>query len=111
MVSVPDDATPGMFAGDLFLALAAQGRLVLDAADADLLIADLERTLAVVTDRLSLLDRRRRPLCAAHAAQPEIDAAFAEQVAPGRLEQALAELPKYVEALRRAKRRPGPAEL
>jgi Flp pilus assembly protein TadD len=98
------EGQPGGFAGDLFLALAADGRLVLDPADADEVVAGLEETLGVVRDRLRIAGVR--PL-ADHPAttQRVIDALFTDQIAPGQMEEALRELPKYIEAFRRAGRR------
>jgi hypothetical protein len=104
------DATSA-YAGDMLLALAVQGRLVLDEDEADEAIAGLERTLAVIDRRVRLLEQWRSapvdPAHTSHAEQGEIDALFGELVAPGQLRRALQELPKYVEAFRRAKRRPG----
>jgi hypothetical protein len=107
-----DDALPGVptFAGDVFLALAAQGRLVLDADEADEAIEGLERTLELVGRRVQLLEawrsRTADPDFAGVVSQSIVDVVFAEVVAPGRLERALQELPKYLEAMRLAKRRP-----
>ena len=98
------------FAGELFLALATEGRLVVDAARADRLIADLEQTLAVVRTRLRVLELWHAdpaptiddlPL---DVAESVVDAVFADQMAPGRLERATRELPKYVAALKAARR-------
>jgi hypothetical protein len=102
----PDDT----FAGDLFLMLAADGRLVLDADRADQVIAGLEATMNQVTSRVRLLELWRRlsgPVLDDLDADVErtvIDTVFAEQLAPGRLEEALRELPKYVEALKVARK-------
>lgn len=90
------------FAGDLFLRLAAEGRLVIDAVRADQLIAGLEGTLELVVERLRLLGAWRR--VPGELSQPVVDALFVDQLAPGRLEEALLELPKYIEALRTARR-------
>ena len=96
-----------MYAGDLFLALADQGRLVLDADEAEEIIAGLERTLETLATRVRLLDAWRTGLADAYGMpQQVIDAVFAEQLAPGRTDEAMRELPKYVEALRRAIRHP-----
>jgi hypothetical protein len=106
-----DDRTEAYddFAGELFLALATDGRLVVDSDRADRLIADLEQTLAVLHARLRVLDVWRRnphphieelPVYVAGAV---VDAVFAEQLAPGRLERAAVELPKYVAALKAAR--------
>ncbi len=70
--------------------------------------AGLERTLDVLARRVRLLDAWREGLQDARALpQPAVDAVFADQIAPGGADEALRELPKYVEALRRAARRPG----
>lgn len=109
-MSADDDVQP--FAGELFLALAAEGRLVLAADTADQMIADLERTLATVCARLQVLRLwRESPGLAVHDMPPEIavrvtDAAFLDQLTPGRLERAAQELPRYIEALRTARREP-----
>lgn len=96
-----------MYAGDLFLALADQGRLVLDADEAEEMIAGLERTLDALAVRVRLLEAWRTGLADAWGMpQHVVDAVFAEQIAPGRTDEAIRELPKYVEALRRAARRP-----
>lgn len=98
------------FAGDLFLMLAAEGRLVLDAEAADPVIAGLEATLLAMTRRLELLTVWRQnpgvPIdrLPAETAAALTDTAFADQFTPGRLEQAIEELPKYIEALRLARR-------
>jgi hypothetical protein len=104
----PDEV---IFVGDLFLKLAVEGRLVLDAVEADRMITALEATLAVVRARTRLLEFWRqlpRPAvdgpCAA-VEQFVVDILFTEQVAPGRLERALQELPTYIEAFKLAKRR------
>jgi hypothetical protein len=101
-VDPPDAPTDPPFAGDLLLALARQGRLVLDAARADATIAELERTLSVVHARLRTVERHRRPPAPALDGAA-VDALFAELLAPGRLERAAVELPKYIEALRSAR--------
>ena len=97
------------FAGELFLNLAEQGRLVVDASRADRLIADLEATLAVLRARLRMLEAWRARPAPIDSLPPEfadsvVDAVFADQLAPGRLERASRELPKYVAALRAARR-------
>ncbi len=98
------------FAGELFLTLAAEGRLVLDAAAADPVIAGLEETLAAVTRRLELLTVwRQHPGIPIDGLPPELaasvtDTVFLDQLTPGRLERAVEELPKYIEALRLARR-------
>lgn len=102
----PDDT----FAGDLFLALAAEGRLVLDADRADQVIADLEATMSVVSARVRLLELWRRlsgPVLDdldCDAERTMVDTVFADQLAPGRLEEAMRELPKYVQAFKAARR-------
>jgi hypothetical protein len=96
--------------GDLLLALAREGLLVLNAAQADATIAELERTLAVVLTRLGTVQRHREPSGPVLDDLPDddaaaaVDALFAELLAPGRLERAAVELPKYIEALRSARR-------
>jgi hypothetical protein len=100
----------GEFAGELFLALATEGRLVVDSGRADQLIADLEQTLAVLSARLRMLEvwhQRSVPAIEKlplEVADPVVDAVFAEQLAPGRLERAAEELPKYLAALKVARR-------
>lgn len=89
------------FAGDLLLRLAAEGRLVLDARQADALIAGLEETLARVQGRRALL--ADGPLRAASDPVEVAAAEFAEAMAPGRLDDAAVELPKYIAAVRRAR--------
>jgi hypothetical protein len=83
-VTVDQEASASAFAGDLLLWLAAEGRLVLEPGVADETIAGLERTLAQVRDRL-------RIPAESHCAK-------------ARLAQAATELPKYIEAVRRARR-------
>lgn len=103
-----DDA-PVSFAGDLFLTLAAAGRLVVDPVRADALIADLECTLALLTTRLRLVQIwQQLPEPAvdklpAEFSQSVVDAVFVDQLAPGHLERAVRELPKYIQALRVAR--------
>lgn len=104
------------FAGDLFLRLAEDGRLTVDAAQADAAIAGLEDTLAQVHAQVGALQSwRQRPaprfggLVGAPSEQV-VHAAFLDQLAPGRLEQAAVELPKYIAALRRARRLTPPVE-
>lgn len=109
----PSDFTTNPFAGELMLTLADEGRLVLDARQADRAIAGLERTLSEVRARLRViriweqmptgwLDELRDD----HADEVT-EAVLTAQMAPGRLEQAAVELPKYIEALRRARAVPG----
>src|SRR5687767_9033454 len=90
--SGPDYAA-GSFAGDLFLSLAADGRLSVDPDRADRVITGLEETIEVVRARLRILELWRglpapgvRELSPAE--QPVVDAVFADQIAPGQLEQA-----------------------
>jgi hypothetical protein len=105
-----DERGHGEFAGELFLALATEGRLVVDSNRADRLIADLEQTLAVLRARLRVLEVwHQHPAPAIEKLPPEVadsivDAVFAEQLAPGRLERAAEELPKYLAALKVARR-------
>jgi hypothetical protein len=101
---------PEPFAGDLFLSLAAEGRLVVDAVRADELIADLERTLDMITTRLRLVQiwqQLREPAVdelPEALSQSVVDAVFVDQLAPGQLERAVDELPKYIQALQVARR-------
>jgi hypothetical protein len=105
-----DERGHGEFAGELFLALATEGRLVVESDRADQLIADLEQTLAVLRARLRVLEVwHQHPAPAIEKLPPEVadsivDAVFAEQLAPGRLERAAEELPKYLAALKVARR-------
>jgi hypothetical protein len=102
------DAAPLPFAGDVFLTLAAEGRLVLDAVQADEIIAGLESTLAQVRSRMRIIriwqdqPMQRVDDLPEELAPDVIDAVFLDQLAPGQLEQASEELPKYIEALRHA---------
>ncbi|HEX9335467.1 MAG TPA: hypothetical protein VF892_06265 [Pseudonocardiaceae bacterium] len=97
------------FAGDLFLALAADGRLVLDPVRADRVIVELERTIELVSAQFCRTELARRlPLAAVRELLPAtelmtVDAAFIEQVSPGRFEHVLDELAKYVRAFKIAK--------
>ncbi|MFG1918553.1 hypothetical protein [Micromonospora sp. NPDC048898] len=109
------DAPSSPFAGELLLALARQGRFTLDAARADQAIAELERTLSAVRARLRILriwghvPFQRVDEIPDDLALDVIDAVFADQLAPGRLELAATEFPTYVEALRHARQvPPGP---
>lgn len=112
-VLVDRDAVSAPFAGELFLRLAEEGRLVIDAARADVAIAELERALSAVQARVRVLRRWQRVPAQRLDDLPDgladdiVHAAFADQLAPGELEQAEIEFPKYIDALRRA-RRPGP---
>jgi hypothetical protein len=96
------------FAGELFLSLATEGRLVVDALQADEIIAGLERTLAQVRARLRVIriwhqvPARRIDELPEELRQDVVDAVFVDQLAPGQLEEAARELPKYIEALRLA---------
>lgn len=107
---VPSDPDES-FAGDLFLALAVDGRLVLEKEQADHLIAGLERTLELVKARVRVLELWRGLSTAGSktscpAERHVVDAVFADQIAPGRMEDALRELPKYIQAFRAARRHP-----
>ena len=99
---------PLPFAGELFLSLAAEGRLVVDAVRAEELIAGLESTLAQIRARLRViriwqqLPGRRVDELPDELVQDVVDAVFADQLAPGQLERAATELPKYIAALQRA---------
>jgi hypothetical protein len=97
-------------AGELFRTLAAQGRLVVDADRADTLIRGLQRTLDVLTARLRTVQAWHAAggTGPRHPAPAVLDAVFADQVAPGRLEHVVAELPKYIDALRLARRPASP---
>ena len=96
------------FAGELFLHLATEGRLVVDAVRADEVIAGLEGTLARVRARLRViriwqqLPGHRVGELPEELVQDVVDAVFTDQLAPGQLERAAAELPIYIAALRRA---------
>jgi hypothetical protein len=92
------------FVGDLFLALAAEGRLVIDADRADALVDDLSQTLAQVQARLRLVRIWHELPRPAPLTPALVDAAFTDQLAPGRLEEAVRELPKYIEAVQAARR-------
>lgn len=98
-----------VFAGDLFLRLANAGALVLDADEADLLIAELTATLDEVRCRRGLNTVVREQFLRAsviadgEVVETAVDAAFIEQVAPGRLDWAVEEIPKYIEAFQIAK--------
>ncbi|WP_433794809.1 hypothetical protein [Actinoplanes sp. CA-252034] len=96
------------FAGEIFLTLANEGRLVVASEEADSLIAGLEETIAILNERLNVLDLWRRaprldgrPSAVSGAV---VDTVFADQLCPGRIERAARELPKYVAALRLARR-------
>lgn len=108
-MDVPDPE----FDGDLFLRLVDDGALVLAPADADRVIAGLERVLDAVTSRLRVVDLMRgASLADLHRVHPDVeravvDAAFHEQVTGGRLRRALDELPRYIRALEQAKKSDG----
>ncbi|MFE0590085.1 hypothetical protein [Micromonospora echinospora] len=108
-MSADPDPPANPFAGELLLTLAREGRFVLDAAQADQAIAELERTLSAVRARLRILriwrhvPTQRVDEIPDDLALDVVDAIFADQLAPGRLELAATELPKYIEALRRAR--------
>ncbi|WP_033438667.1 hypothetical protein [Saccharothrix sp. NRRL B-16314] len=101
------------FDGDLFLRLVDDGTLVLEPADADRVIAKLERALAAVTGRLRLVDLLHgASLADLHRVHPDVeravvDAVFHEQVTGGRLRRAVDELPRYIRALEQAKKSDG----
>ncbi len=103
------DASVSPFAGELFLRLASEGRLVVEETRADEVIAGLERTLSSVRARLRLIRLWQQDPTPRVGELPEelardvVDAVFADQLAPGRLEQAAADLPKYIEAMRLAR--------
>ncbi|SDT56117.1 hypothetical protein [Actinoplanes derwentensis] len=95
------------FAGETFLTLASEGRLVVASEQADSLIADLERTIAELNERLSVLGHWRQApgldQMPAAITGIVVDAVFADQLSPGWIEHAARELPKYVTALRLAR--------
>ena len=99
---------PLPFAGELFLHLATEGRLVVDAVRADEVIAGLESTLAQIRARLRVIriwqqqPAQRVDELPEELVQDVVDAVFTDQLAPGQLERAAVELPMYIEALRRA---------
>lgn len=106
-------SSPERFAGDLFLQLARRGWLVLDPAQAQVVIGELERTLDEVRSRLRKLElsRKLRDASGDHVA-PDVDRLVVDAVFTGQLnsdtwERALVELPKYIEALRIAGRNSG----
>lgn len=102
------DVPPLGFAGELFLTLAAEGRLVVDPRRADEVIAGLEGTLAQIRARLRVIRIWQQTPAQRVGDLPEelvqdvVDAVFVDQLAPGQLESAAVELPKYIAALRRA---------
>ncbi|MEV6636994.1 hypothetical protein AB0M54_40290 [Actinoplanes sp. NPDC051470] len=91
------------YAGDLFLQLAEDGRLRMNPDLADRMIADLERTLAVLNARMRMIRVWRSASVDAEFTDAVMDAVFQEQTCPGQLERAVIELPKYLEALRLAR--------
>lgn len=102
--------TPSIpFAGELLRALAQDGRLVIDRVRADEVITGLERTLAQVRSRMQVIalwqqiPARRFAELPEALAQHVVDAVFVDQLAPGQLERAAVELPKYIEAIRLAR--------
>nr|WP_221380665.1 hypothetical protein [Actinoplanes polyasparticus] len=103
------------FFGEALLRLANEGRLVVDATQADEAIAGLEHSLAQVKSRLRVLRFWRDQVTTRIDELPDelrsfvVEALFADQVAPGQLERAAAEFPKYIQALRRARTSSGPA--
>ncbi|MFI5494455.1 hypothetical protein [Actinoplanes sp. NPDC051859] len=105
------DTSPLHFAGELFLTLADEGRLVVDPDRADAVIADLERTLDQVRSRMRVrhiwqqTPMRRVGELPDELAHDVVEALFIDQLAPGQLELAAIELPKYIMALRRASKR------
>ncbi|GGP76442.1 hypothetical protein [Saccharothrix coeruleofusca] len=101
----PRGVTGERFAGDLFLRLANEGWLVVGSEQADHVIAELERTLDAVRAYLRRVELSRKLRDAADGITPDVDrlvvqAAFEGQVAAGTWEQALVELPKYIQAFR-----------
>jgi hypothetical protein len=113
-LAVGANDVPEPYAGDLFMSLASEGRLVVDAVRADELIADLERTLDRITTRLRLVKIWQQiPEPAVDdlpdvLSQSVVDAVFVDQLAPGQLEKAVLELPKYILALQVARRLAAP---
>lgn len=99
-------AGPEPFAGDLLLRLAVEGWLVLSREEAERIVAELESTLTQVRARLRRVSLSRRLLDLAGGDVPSdvdglvVESAFAGQIAADRWEQALIELPKYIQALR-----------
>jgi hypothetical protein len=101
-LGAPTPAGDTIFAGDLLLSLATEGRLRVDPCVAERTIAGLERTLDLVHARLRMLGATRRSDLrdSRRPSQAYVNAHFAEQLAPTRLHWAAIELPKYIEALR-----------
>jgi hypothetical protein len=102
------DIPPLPFAGELFLKLAAEGRLVVEPGQANEIIARLESTLAQIRSRMRIIriwqqqPMRRVDELPEELAPDVIDAVFLDQLAPGQLELAAVELPKYIRALHEA---------
>lgn len=92
------------FDGDFLLALAVEGRLVLDAELADCVVAQLRRTESIVHGRLDALAQAGGPEAMAGLDRETVDLRFAEVAEPGRLRAALAELPRYIAAFEQATR-------
>ena len=117
MWSAGGDSAATTFAGELFLTLAAEGRLVVDAVQADEMIESLRQTLGMITARLYVLRAwQHLPAptvddLAPDVMQSVVDAVFVDQLAPGQLERAVAELPKYIEALTVARRLLPPGDI
>ncbi|TDV54788.1 hypothetical protein [Actinophytocola oryzae] len=93
------------FAGDLFLRLARDGWLVVPPEQAAQVVVDLEHTLAEVRASLRRAELSRQLRGA--DVDPDVDrliveCAFAGQLGADRWEQALVELPKYIQAFRMA---------
>jgi len=109
-----EDVEVPAFSGELFRTLAEEGRLVVDDETADEVIGELQRTLASIESRLRMIRiwqheaTGRLTDLPGDLARTVVDAVFAEQIAPGRLELAAVELPKYIEAFQRARRTVGP---
>lgn len=105
------DVSGWVLAGDLLLRLAAEGRLVLEPAEADRAIEGLRETLHVLADRVHVVDLLRgASLDDLHRDHPEVeravvDAVFSDQVSGDGLRRALDELPKCIQAFEHAKRR------
>ena len=112
MDSLPRQMTgngESVFLGDGLLELAQSGAFVLDPERADGLIGDLEVALDLVRARISVNEMFvAQPRLSLDGFAPEVadavaGAVFVEQVAPGRMEASLEELPKCIQALQLAK--------